>query len=83
MKDIQLSTLIIYTYLSILGRKLFMKLTQAVAEKKSYICYMLVKEYYYIQNFLFLIKSAKKLLSVGWFLFISKLNEKKYLTISD
>ena len=33
--------------------------------------------YYYIQNFLLLIKGDKKLLNVGKFVFISKINEEK------
>ena len=37
--------------------------------------------YYYIQNFLFLIKSNKDLLRVSWFLFLNKIYEKKPIRI--
>ena len=37
---------------------------------------MFMKGYYCIQNFLFLIKSDKRFLGKGWFLFISKIYEK-------
>ena len=37
--------------------------------------------YYYIQNFIFLLKSNKKLLSVRLFLYISKIYEKKQLRL--
>ena len=47
------------------------------------ICYNLMKGHNYIQNFLFLIKSNKKLLRVGWFSFIiryARRNRLEYFT---
>ena len=40
-----------------------------------------MKECYYIQKFLFLIKSNKKLSSVNWFLFKSRIYKKKLIRI--
>ena len=46
----------------------------------AYVCYMLMKEYYCTQNFLFLIESNKKL-SLDWFMFKSSIYVKKQFKI--